>query len=138
MTETATDLSRTLRLRIGLLVLLTANGLSSLVSTALTPVLSTVAAHFGGGAGGAATKAIIVGTSGNRSVTYNVGKITTRPTTATCTKVEVTIGNVEWLGRCLSLPTMRSNMAASCLDVVHSRRCCSFSACERTREFASA
>ena len=52
--------SRTLRLRIGLLVLLTANGLSSLVGTALTPVLSTVAEHFGGGSSGALTAQNIV------------------------------------------------------------------------------
>lgn len=52
--------SRGLRLRIGLLVLLTANGLSSLVGTALTPVLSTVAEHFGGGSSGALTAQNVV------------------------------------------------------------------------------
>jgi MFS family permease len=47
------DASKTLRIRVGLFVLLTAGGLASLIGTALTPVLSTVAEHFGGGTAGA-------------------------------------------------------------------------------------
>jgi MFS family permease len=43
------------RLSIGTFVLLTTYGLSSLISTALTPVLSAMAAHFGGGPQGQLT-----------------------------------------------------------------------------------
>jgi MFS family permease len=51
--DTYADASKTLRMRMGLFVLLTAGGLASLISTALTPVLSTIAEHFGGGTTGA-------------------------------------------------------------------------------------
>jgi len=51
--DTYADASKTLRMRMGLFVLLTAGGLASLIGTALTPVLSTIADHFGGGTSGA-------------------------------------------------------------------------------------
>ena len=57
---TAAPARASARLRLGVAVLLTANGFSSLLGTALTPVLSSVAAHFGGGTGGALTAQNIV------------------------------------------------------------------------------